>query len=152
CWEGGLRMPSIARWPKHIPAGNVVETPSIFYDWMPTFTNMAGLPAPAVSDGVSLLPSLLKKGNQPESQIYVEYFESGSTPEFEDFAADHRGRRRNQMQMVRLGDFVGVRYDIKSQNDNFEIYDVVKDPQQLKNLAGTSTMISLQQKMKDKVL
>ncbi len=152
CWEGGLRMPSIARWPSHIPAGNIVETPSIFYDWMPTFTDMAGLPAPAVSDGVSLLPSLLNKGKQSESQIYVEYFESGTTPEFEDFAPDHRGRRRNQMQMVRLGDFVGVRYDIKSQTDEFEIYDVVKDPQQAKNLAGTSTMTSLQKKMKDKAL
>lgn len=152
CWEGGLRMPSIARWPNHIPAGNVVETPSIFYDWMPTFANMAGLPAPAVSDGVSLLPSLLKKGKQPESQIYVEYFERGTTPEFEDFTVDHRGRQRNQMQMIRLNEFVGVRYDIKSQNDDFEIYDVVKDPQQTQNLAGTSMMGSLQQQMKDKVL
>ena len=152
CWEGGVRMPSIARWPKHIPAGNVVETPSIFYDWMPTFANMAGLPAPAISDGVSLLPSLLKKGKQPESQIYIEYFQSGSTPEFDEFATGHRGRVRNQMQMVRLGNLVGVRYNIKSQNDDFEIYDVVKDPQQTKNLAGTSTMDSLQQLMKDKTL
>ncbi|MCG2460740.1 sulfatase-like hydrolase/transferase [Flavobacteriaceae bacterium F89] len=152
CWEGGLRMPSIARWPKHIPAGNIVETPSIFYDWMPTFTQIAGLPAPAVSDGVSLLPSLLKKGKQPESQIYLEYFEQGTTPEFEDFAANHRGRRRNQMQMVRLDNFVGVRYDIKSQHDDFEIYDVVKDPQQTNNLARTSNTTSLQRRMKDRVL
>lgn len=145
-------MPSIARWPEHIPAGNIVETPSIFYDWMPTFADMAGLPAPAISDGVTLLPSLLKKGKQAESQIYIEYYQSGSTPEFEEFSSNHRGRFRNQMQMVRLGDFVGVRYDIRSQNDDFEIYDVTKDPQQTKNLAGTSTMDSLQQLMKDKTL
>ena len=152
CWEGGVRMPSIARWPGHIPRGNVIESPSIFYDWMPTFTDVAGLPAPAVSDGVSLMPSLLNKGKQPDSYIYIEYYQSGETPEFENFAPDHRGRIRNQMQLVRLGNLVGVRYDIKSQNDDFEIYDVVKDPQQSKNLAGTPEMVGIQDQMKDKSL
>jgi len=29
CWEGGLRVPTIAFWPQHIPAKTVVTTPSI---------------------------------------------------------------------------------------------------------------------------
>jgi hypothetical protein len=151
-WEGGLRMPTIARWPGNIPPGRSVETPSISYDWMPTFTDMAGLPAPALSDGVSLLPSLLDKGEQPASHIYVEYFQGGKTPAYDDFLPEHQGRRRNQMQMLRIGDTVAVRYDIKDKNDDFEIYDVVKDPQQKNNLAGKSGVADLQQKLKNRAL
>lgn len=151
-WEGGLRMPTIARWPGSIPEGRTIETPSISYDWMPTFTEMAGLPAPALSDGVSLLPSLLNKGSQPASHIYVEYFQGGETPAYDDFLPEHQGRRRNQMQMLRLGDTVGVRYDIMDQNDDFEIYDVVMDPQQKNNLADTRATAAFQQKLKNRAL
>ena len=152
CLEGGVRMPTLALWPGHIPAGNKIETPSISYDWMPTFTQMAGLPAPAITDGVSLLPSLLGKGTQPESNIYIEYFQAGKTPDYDDFIPEHQGRARNQMQLVRFGNYVGLRYDIKSHNDHFEIYDVLQDPQQTHNLADDPKLVTLQQKMKDKVL
>ncbi|HYH56538.1 MAG TPA: sulfatase-like hydrolase/transferase, partial [Anseongella sp.] len=40
-WEGGVRMPALAWWPGRIPANTRIETPSISYDWMPTFTAMA---------------------------------------------------------------------------------------------------------------
>ncbi len=135
CWEGGLRMPTIAYWPAHIPAGKVVTTPGISYDWPPTFLDMAGVPAPERMDGVSLLPSLADKGSQRSSLIYVEYFNEDTTPVFKEFAAAHRGRVRNQMQLLRVGDYVGVRYDVKSSEDSFEIYDVLKDPQEQNNLA-----------------
>jgi hypothetical protein len=36
---------------------------------------------------------------------------------------------------LRLGDYAGVRYNIKSATDSFEIYNVVTDPAQLHNLA-----------------
>ncbi len=152
CWEGGIRMPVIARWPGHIQEGSVLMVPSILYDWLPTFTEMAGLPAPAVMDGVSLLPSLTGEGEQKESTVYVEYYEGRRTPNYVDFAPQHRGRIRKQMQMIRYGDYVGVRYDIQSADDDFEIYDVEKDPQQFNNLASASEMHELQQKMKDGVL
>jgi arylsulfatase A-like enzyme len=152
CWEGGVRMPTIAMWPGHIPSGEVVKTPSISYDWLSTFTEMAGIPAPANTDGISLLPSLTGKGKQKEGLVYVEYYQKGKTPKFSDFAKAHQGRRRNQMQMIRLGDFVGVRYDIQSQQDNFEIYNILKDPQQTTDLSGKSEMVSIQKKMKDMVL
>ncbi|MGB7392801.1 MAG: sulfatase-like hydrolase/transferase, partial [Pricia sp.] len=151
-WEGGLRMPTIARWSGNIPAGRSIETPSISYDWMPTFADMAGLPAPALSDGVSLLPSLLGTGKQPESHIYVEYFQGGKTPNYDKFLPAHQGRRRHQMQMMRIGDTVGVRYDIQSKNDDFEIYDVVKDPRQNNNLAKEPGMANFQQKIKNRAL
>lgn len=155
-WEGGVRMPTLAYWPDHIPAGRVVNTPSVNYDWLPTFADAAGVPVPARSDGVSLLPSLTGKRIQQEGLVYVEYFNRGITPDYKDFAPQHRGRRRNQMQVLRLGDYVGVRYNIQSSDDDFEIYNVRKDPRETNNLANNpeqSPLIrELQQKMKKKVL
>lgn len=134
-WEGGVRMPAIAWWPGHIPQGNKITSPSINYDWAPTFIDAAGAVAPERMDGVSLLPSLTGKGKQRQSLIYIEYYQGGKTPGFKEFAPDHRNRRRNQMQNIRLGNYVGVRYNVKSAKDSFEIYNVVKDPQEMRNLA-----------------
>lgn len=152
CFEGGVRVPVIAWWPGKIPAGRILETPSVSYDWLPTFAEMAGIPAPALSDGTSLLPSLTGIGEQKEGLVYIEYFNGGITPKYSDFTSERQGRKRNQMQMIRLGDLVGVRYDIKSHNDNFEIYNVMIDPQQANDLSTLPEMASIQQKMKAKVL
>ena len=152
CWEGGVRMPVLVSWPGQIPAGRTISTPSISYDWLPTFANVAGLPVPAISDGISLLPSLTGRGKQQTPWVYVEYFQNGHTPDYKDFAPQHRRRKRGQMQLIRLGNYVGVRYNILSQSDYFEIYNVVNDPQELDNLAGKPEFASMQQQMKDKVL
>lgn len=150
--EGGVRVSALAYWPGHFPAGLVIKTPSSSSDWMPTFAQMAGVPAPAVTDGVSLLPSLTRSGKQRESTVYVEYFEGGKTPEYDEFLPEHRGKKRNQMQMIRLNNYVGVRYNIIAHTDNFEIFDILKDQQQSHDLAGNPGMGLIQQQMKDKVL
>ncbi|MCP5516325.1 MAG: sulfatase-like hydrolase/transferase [Verrucomicrobiales bacterium] len=152
CWEGGVRVPLIARWPARIPAGRFSRLPSSFPDWLPTFAEMAGLPAPARTDGVSLLPTLTGAGIQRTPTVYVEYFQGGTTPGYDEFARAHRGRRRNQMQVLRDGDFVGVRYDIGGPADDFEIYDVANDPQELRNLGGDPAFAARQQAMQDRVL
>ncbi len=46
-WEGGIREPTLVRWPGHVPAGTTTLTASQFHDWLPTFLELAGLPAPA---------------------------------------------------------------------------------------------------------
>ncbi|MGV3540011.1 MAG: PA14 domain-containing protein, partial [Rufibacter sp.] len=117
-----------------------------------TFAAAAGVPAPAKADGVSLLPGLTKSGAQPKSLVYVEYFNNGKSPDFAEFHSSHQNKKRNQMQLIRLDDFAGVRYDIQGHADDFEIYNVEKDPQQIKNLAKEPGMAQLQQQMKDKVL
>lgn len=152
CWEGGLRMPGIAVWPGRIAANKMINTPSMLSDWAPTFARAAGLAVPARMDGVSLLPVLTGKGPQDSSQVYVEYFEAGKTPGFKEFEAGRRNRKRGQMQMIRLGDLVGVRYGITRAEDNFEIYNVVTDPKQTSNLALKPGYDQIQQQMKNKVL
>ena len=150
--EGGVRVSALAYWPGHFPAGRIVQTPSASYDWLPTFAQLAGVPAPAVTDGVSLVPSLTGSGKQRDSYVYVEYFEGGKTPGYEEFLPDHRNKKRNQMQMIRQNNYVGIRYNIHSHSDNFELYDIAKDPQQANNLDGKPGMDRIQQQMKDKVL
>jgi hypothetical protein len=56
------------------------------------------------------------------------------------------------MQAIRIGDFQGVRYNVTSHSDDFEIYNVVKDPQQTRNLARDKKFAALQQQMKNEVL
>lgn len=149
-WEGGLRVGAISRFTGMIPANRSSDQPMQFHDWMTTFAELAGVPAPARADGVSLVPALTGKGTQKPSTLYSEYQVGGKTPGFQQFGPDHRGRVRNQMQFIRLDDFVGVRYDVKSHADPFEIYDVIKDPGQRNDLAKQKP--DLQQAMHDAVL
>ena len=158
CWEGGIRMPTLAWWKGKIPANGVSHSASQFHDWMATFCDAACVPAPARCDGVSLLPTLTGTGKQLMGQVYIEYQNGGKTPKYEDFEETHRQRRRREMQVIRMNgtdgkSYKGVRYDIQSEDDDFEIYDVNSDFDEAENLAGTSQeMNRLQVRMKAKVL
>lgn len=150
CWEGGIRVGALARWPKGIGGNRVVNLPCSATDWMATFAELAGVPPPARTDGVSLVPALSGKGHQKKPSVYVEYAVNTKTPEFAQFEPQRRGRSRKQMQVLRSGDFVGVRYNVESHATDFEIYDVVRDPKQTENLAASKP--SLQAELKNAVL
>ena len=158
CWEGGIRMPSLAWWPGTIHENRIDSTPSQFHDWMATFCELAQIPAPARCDGVSVVPTLIGKGEQLESTVYIEYENNGKTPGFEDFLKTRRNKKRKEMQVIRVkgGDgksYKGVRYNIESATDKFEIYDVDNDPKEAMDLAGTSpAMQDLQLQMQARVL
>ncbi len=149
-WEGGIRVGAVVRWPGGAAGNRVSEVPSQFHDWMPTFAELAGVPAPARCDGTSLVPTLTGKGEQETPLVYVEYFNGQKTPNYPEFEAKRRGGVRKQMQAIRDGDLVGVRYNVKSQSDPFEIYNVVDDPKQTKNLADQ--LPEKQQELHDAVL
>ncbi|MBS1607123.1 MAG: sulfatase-like hydrolase/transferase [Bacteroidetes bacterium] len=151
-WEGGVRVPAIVRWPGHVAASRALKMPAIAYDWAPTFIGLSGQPPPERMDGVSLLPALTGKGVQQDPTVYIEYKNDGKTPDYSVFSASHRGRARNQTQLLRLGNYVGVRYDVKSAADDFEIYNVIDDPAERNNLAGQDSMKGLQQQLKARAL
>jgi arylsulfatase A-like enzyme len=150
--EGGVRTPTLAYWPNHIKPNQQINSPSISYDWMPTFLEAAGFSAPIKSDGVSLLPQLLGNPIQQKSKIYIEYFNNTKTPNYQEFDVSHRGIDRGQMQMLRLGDTVALRYNIKNTYDDFEIYNINKDPKQSNNLAKSEDLTTLQKYLKGRVL
>jgi len=136
-WEGGIRTPTIAYWPSRIPSGLVVTEPGAQWDWLPTFAELAGVPAPALADGVSLLPALEGRAfSRGAAPLYFEYFNTTRTPDFPAFEVSRRGGARREMQAVRVGSLMGLRYNVTSADDPFQLYDVVADPKQTRNLAN----------------
>ena len=136
--EGGAREPTIAWWPSTIPAGQAGDTPSAGYDWLPTFAELAGVPAPARTDGVSLVPTLT---HHPENQVnhpylYWEYLGTPAGPITKEILARHGYQRRGQEQAVRIGDLVGLRYDIQAHADPLRLYNVVNDPKEMTDLSA----------------
>ena len=88
CHEGGIRIPFIARWPGHIPAGEVNDHICAFYDLMPTFCEVIGIKDYEKKyrnkekevdyfDGISFAPTLLGKNKQKKHGfLYWEFDET----------------------------------------------------------------------------
>ena len=88
CHEGGIRIPFIARWPGHIPAGKVNDHICAFYDLMPTFCEVIGIKDYEKKygnkekevdyfDGISFAPTLL--GNKKQKKHDFLYWEFDET-------------------------------------------------------------------------
>jgi arylsulfatase A-like enzyme len=59
-WDGGTRVPLLARWPGRIPRGTVVREPAMTIDLLPTLARIAGAPLPQLPiDGLDIGPMLL---------------------------------------------------------------------------------------------
>jgi arylsulfatase A-like enzyme len=118
-YEGGIRVPLVARWPGHVPAGETSAHPSAFWDMLPTFAELAGAKPPKAADGVSLVPSLLGKPARQKTRDYLYW-------EFE-------GR-----QAVRMGNWKAVRLKPASAT---ELYDLANDPSEKTDVAGAHAAI-----------
>ena len=72
-YEGGIRVPLVARWPGRIPADTAVDTPAIAYDVFPTFVRLAGgeMPSDRVYDGLDIWPILSGEGGIERSEPFV---------------------------------------------------------------------------------
>tara|TARA_R110002050_G_scaffold300813_1_gene473329 strand:+ start:14476 stop:15798 length:1323 start_codon:yes stop_codon:yes gene_type:complete len=79
-YEGGIRVPLIVRWPKHINTGLVCNAAVHSADYFPTFLELAGLdPMPeAHKDGISMLP--IWKGDMPEKRTFYWHFPHRQNP------------------------------------------------------------------------
>lgn len=74
-YEGGIRVPMIARWPGKIPPGSKSDHISAFWDVMPTLAEIAGINIPETTDGISFLPALLGEDQPSHDQVYWEFYE-----------------------------------------------------------------------------
>lgn len=73
CYEGGFRVPMIARWPGRIPAGTICDQPSMNIDFFPTFLSLAGLenPRDRIIDGRDILGLLSREQKKsPHEALY----------------------------------------------------------------------------------
>lgn len=76
-YEGGIRVPMIARWPGVIGAGQETDHPSAFWDVLPTLCELTGSPVPADIDGISFLPTLMGESQPKHEYLYWEFYEQG---------------------------------------------------------------------------
>lgn len=74
-YEGGIRVPMIARWPDHIEPGSECDVPVLNVDFYPTFLDLAGgnVPAGKVLDGESLTPLMTQSGPLERDSIFWHF-------------------------------------------------------------------------------
>ena len=111
-YEGGIRAPSMARWPGTIKAGTSSALPSAHYDILATICDLLDQPVPAQNTGISLLPTLTGKGEQ-QPREYL-YWEHPQTPKRD--------------QAVRIGKWKGVKLGWKVKTpQKLQLFDLEKD-------------------------
>jgi len=71
-YEGGLREPTIVRWPGQIKPA-VVDVPIVNTDWLPTLLSLAGIEVPGNLDGSDISPLLLTKGEIAPRKLYWHF-------------------------------------------------------------------------------
>ena len=112
-YEGGLRVPLIARWPGHIEAGAVTDQATYFPDLFATLSELIDVEVPAHVDGISILPTLTGMGAQAERNAMLWIF-----PEYGGQVA------------LRFGDWKLVRQNLMRRNREpgpWELYDIPND-------------------------
>ena len=140
-WEGGVRVPCLVWAPALTKNGLVSYHPAQFHDWMATFADLAGVPKPLRSDGVSIMPTLRDEPGQKDGVVYSEYKFGGNMDMYDDYADNKKNLRRGDQQFILFKNKEGkymkaIRTDIRTGEDDFEIYDVDADTHESNNLAA----------------
>lgn len=118
-YEGGVRVPFIARWSGKINAGTTTNHIGYFGDMLATFCELTNQPVPAGLDSIPVLPLTGKKGEQAAHKyIYFEFYEQG-------------GR-----QSVRFGKWKAIRQPM--QTGKVELFDLSKDLGETNNIADAN--------------
>lgn len=119
-YEGGIRVPMIARWPGRIGAGHVSQVPWAFWDFLPTCAELAGVRTPDGLDGVSVVPALLAGTNPVHSHLYWEF---------------HEGQFN---QAVRLRDWKGIR---RAKDGPIELYNLKDDIAETHDVSARNPLV-----------
>jgi arylsulfatase A-like enzyme len=120
-YEGGLRVPGVARWPGQVAPGSHTERTALSMDIFATALEAAGLPPAVGVDGVSFLPTLRGEAQpEPARDLYFLRREGG---------AAYQGAT---VQALRQGDWKLLQ---DSPFAPYELYNLKDDPQEKTNLA-----------------
>jgi arylsulfatase len=123
-YEGGIRVPMIARWSGKIKPGTTSNHVSAFWDVLPTIAELSGVKPPEPIDGISFAPTLL---GQPDRQKRHEFLYW----EFPGYGGQ---------QAVRLGDWKAVRQGMLRRNNQqplrIELYDLTNDIGESRDVAA----------------
>lgn len=130
-YEGGIRVPTIARWPGKLKPGTRFEAPVCVVDWMPTFCALATAEADHLKwDGLNLWPALTGNSQLAERTIHI---------------AGPGGNR----WALRDSDWKLILTMKKGGESRVELFNLAKDPNETTNLAEThrSKVTQLKAKM-----
>lgn len=119
-YEGGIRVPFVAKWPKVITPGQNSEFIGAFWDILPTFSEIAGITNPDHIDGISLINTLKGGKNQKEHEyLYWEFHKEGGK------------------QAVRYRNWKGIRLNLlKDKNASIALYDINTDPHEKRDVSS----------------
>ena len=128
-YEESIRMPFLVRWPAAIKAGTRIDAMGLNVDFAPTFLEAAGLPPSTDMQGRSLLPVM--RGETPRDWRAAMYYRYYHDPGHHNTRA-HYGVRTKTHKLIYFW-----------KKDQWELYDLVKDPQELHNLYGQPAQAAL---------
>ena len=125
CYEGGVRVPFFARWPRHFPAGAVTDAMAQHIDILPTLCELTGAPLPDRQlDGKSLAP-LLKSGGGVSPHDYLFHQWNRGHPVLTSVAGDRELQASWAVRNAR-----GQKLLMTG-----ELYDLATDPGESRNIA-----------------
>ncbi len=133
-YEESVRMPFLVRWPGVIKPGSVQDALAINPDFAPTFMDIAGLPAAADMQGRSLRPLMI--GQHPRDWRTSWYYRYYHDPGDHDTRA-HYGVRTATHKLIYFW-----------KKDQWELYDLSKDPHELNNIYSDPAQKDLVARMK----
>ena len=116
--EGGIRVPTIASWPKRIKSGSSSNHPCIFYDYFATVCDIIGAELDYKIDGKSYLPSLIGENQKEHDFLYWEF------PAY------------TGQQAVRINQWKGFKKKLFSGPAKLQLYNLNTDPKELNDLAN----------------
>jgi arylsulfatase A-like enzyme len=132
-YEESLRTPLLMRYPKEIPEGSTVNKMIQNLDFAPTFLDYAGIEKPEDMQGESFRNIVNKKGGAWRDAIYYTYYEYPSV----HMVKRHYGVRTERYKLMHFY------YDI----DEWELYDLEKDPSEMNNLYDNPDYLNVQKKL-----
>ncbi|MCA9138644.1 MAG: sulfatase [Planctomycetales bacterium] len=136
-YEGGIRVPMIARWPGRIEQGSTSDVPAIGYDLLPTFVDVAGGQVEDV-DGVSIVP-VLGGETSASDRILLWHFpyyhpESGYKDAKETIGVDDfRVSKTKPQSALRKGKHKLI---WMAEEDRVELYDLESDISESNDLSS----------------
>lgn len=124
-YEGGLRVPLIVAWPRHVQAGSVNHTAVYSADLFATALAVAGVNNTTGVDGMSLLPLLTGNGQFTRDALYWHY------PHYSNQSVN-AGDLDQPGAAIRQGDYKLIEF---FQDHRVELYDLKNDLRERHDLA-----------------
>ena len=137
-YDVSMQAPMLMRWPGKIKAGSVNEVMTQTIDYAPTMLDAAGIPVPAFMQGLSLVPMMTGKERSLDRPfLYYRFYEYKA----DHTVLEHLGIRGDRYKLIYF-------YTV----NEWEFYDLKKDPGEQKNLFNSPEHFALVKGMKAELL